>query len=299
MNKLRVILLCAVCILVSPVIFAQDDYVVGERDELLILVQGQEEMTQTVTVSAEGTITYWYLGEVPVNGMSILQITNYLTNVLSKDFLRNPVVQVQVAKYRSKEVQIQGAVAKPGAYILETNSVTLLKLISMAGGCGENRGPVAYIIRGSEVEKLKHEAEVKEIESIQEEIKAIESRIEVDLDVLLVQGDPSEDRTIYGGDYVLISPIGSIGTGNLIWIEGKIEKPGSMPYRSGLTALQACLQAGGFTDTAAPNRATITRQISKDQSETIKVRLKDISRNKRQDVPLQPGDRITIPESVF
>ena len=35
----------------------QDDYIVGERDVLSIQVMGEADMTATVTVSANGTVT--------------------------------------------------------------------------------------------------------------------------------------------------------------------------------------------------------------------------------------------------
>ncbi|MCI5179114.1 MAG: hypothetical protein D3911_07310, partial [Candidatus Electrothrix sp. AW3_4] len=40
----------------------------------------------------------------------------------------------------------------------------------------------------------------------------------------------------------------------------EVENPGMFPYRPGLTALNACVMAGGFTESAAPERATIIRK---------------------------------------
>jgi len=272
---------------------AQDDYIVGERDVLSIQVMGEADMTATVTVSANGTITYWYLGEIPINGLSVQQVKQKIHDLLADGYLINPVVGVKIAEYRSKEVQIQGAVTKPGTYPLDTNSINMVKLIALAGGVEASRiGSYAYIIRGS-ADKLN--AAIKE-----KDVVTMENRITVDLNKLLNQGDMSEDKQVYGGDFVLIASrdIEDVKR-NYIWIAGEVRSPGKLPFQEGLTALAVVIQSGGWTDLGSPNRATISRTDENGKTEVIRVKLKDIRSGKHPDVPLKPGDRINVPQGLL
>jgi polysaccharide export outer membrane protein len=73
-----------------------------------------------------------------------------------------------------------------------------------------------------------------------------------------------------------------------------------MPFRQGMTVLDAVLEAGGISDFAAPNRAKLYRK-SKAKTEVIKVDLGDILDKGKlgTNVELIPGDVITVPERIF
>ena len=86
-------------------------------------------------------------------------------------------------------------------------------------------------------------------------------------------------------------------THHKIYVLGKINSPGIYDFREGLTALDACILAGGFAQYAAPNRSTITRREAQGKQETIKINLNRVKKGKDKDVPLKPGDRIYVPES--
>jgi len=86
-------------------------------------------------------------------------------------------------------------------------------------------------------------------------------------------------------------------THHKIYVLGKINSPGVYDFREGLTALDACILAGGFAQYAAPNRSTITRREAKGKQEIIKINLNRVKKGKDKDVPLKPGDRIYVPES--
>jgi polysaccharide export outer membrane protein len=79
-------------------------------------------------------------------------------------------------------------------------------------------------------------------------------------------------------------------------VEGKVTKPGVYEYQRGLTALNACLMAGGFDKFAAPNRARIIRENDGEQT-VIRINLNDVKEGKIPDVELEPGDIVVIPES--
>jgi protein involved in polysaccharide export with SLBB domain len=64
--------------------------------------------------------------------------------------------------------------------------------------------------------------------------------------------------------------------------------------------LQAIAKAGGFTDTAAIDRVSIVRKAG-GQETAVRVKVSDLLRGRRQseDLDLQFGDVITVPQTVF
>jgi len=85
-----------------------------------------------------------------------------------------------------------------------------------------------------------------------------------------------------------------------IRVTGAVRTPRSMPYRQGMTVLDAVLEAGGVNDFAAPNRSKLYRK-AKDKIDVYSVELEDILTKGRlqTNLPLRPGDVITVPERLF
>ncbi|GAB4507897.1 MAG: hypothetical protein Tsb0026_05100 [Sulfuricaulis sp.] len=83
-------------------------------------------------------------------------------------------------------------------------------------------------------------------------------------------------------------------------VTGAVRTPRSMPYRQGMTVLDAVLEAGGINDFASPNRTKLYRK-GKAKTEIIDIDLNDILTKGRLDTnyDLRPGDVVTIPERLF
>ncbi len=83
-------------------------------------------------------------------------------------------------------------------------------------------------------------------------------------------------------------------------VTGAVRTPRSMPFRQGMTVLDAVLEAGGPNEFAAPNRAKLYRK-GKDKTDVVDVELGDIlNKGKLQtNITLKPGDVVTIPERLF
>lgn len=77
----------------------------------------------------------------------------------------------------------------------------------------------------------------------------------------------------------------------LVYVNSGCQKNGPVPYRPGLTLMQAIGTAGGPTTFAKVSRTQLVRQ----RSTTIHD-LKRISKDASLDVQLQPNDQISIPE---
>lgn len=113
-------------------VFGQE-YTVGENDVLKISVYGHDDLTTTVRVSGDGTITLPLLDKVKVTGLSSTQISDKITTLLAKGYIVSPQVNVFVADFRSRVFYVSGEVKKPDAYQFEEN-MTVIKAITRAGG---------------------------------------------------------------------------------------------------------------------------------------------------------------------
>jgi len=83
-------------------------------------------------------------------------------------------------------------------------------------------------------------------------------------------------------------------------IIGQVKTPQALPYRDGMTVLDAVLAVGGLSQFAAGNRAHIVRTENGKQIE-IKVKLDALvnSGDMKQNLPLKPGDVLVVPETRF
>jgi len=118
---------------VCTTIEGSTEYQVGTNDILDINVLQPEQLLNTVTVSPDGSITFPYIGTVPVRGKTLAQIQDDIQKRLGDGFMKYPVVSVSLKESHSRRFFVYGEVSKPGAYDIEDN-MTVLRGISMAGG---------------------------------------------------------------------------------------------------------------------------------------------------------------------
>ncbi|MFH2138519.1 MAG: polysaccharide biosynthesis/export family protein [Candidatus Omnitrophota bacterium] len=83
-----------------------------------------------------------------------------------------------------------------------------------------------------------------------------------------------------------------------ITVSGQVMRPGEYELKSNLTVLEAISLAGGFSKIAAQNAVKIMRTEA-GESKTIIVRVADIVKKGREDVVLERGDVVFVPESLF
>jgi protein involved in polysaccharide export with SLBB domain len=83
-----------------------------------------------------------------------------------------------------------------------------------------------------------------------------------------------------------------------VFVLGEVARPGAYSVRDGLTALNACILAGGFSEYAALNRVKVVRQ-GKDRTDVYKIDLGKVRKGQKPDLVLKPGDRIEVPHRRF
>jgi polysaccharide biosynthesis/export protein len=83
-------------------------------------------------------------------------------------------------------------------------------------------------------------------------------------------------------------------------VVGQVQRPQALPYREGMTVLDAVLAVGGLTQFASGNRARIVR-VENGRETVIHVKLANLVNrgDVEENVPLRPGDVLVVPETLF
>jgi protein involved in polysaccharide export with SLBB domain len=97
----------------------------------------------------------------------------------------------------------------------------------------------------------------------------------------------SADRRVAGGDIVFVPQ-------SLVSVMGQVGKPGEVSFREGLTVSQCVAAAGGHLPTAALGNLYILRGDKR-----IRVNLRRILAGNADDLVLEAGDRLYVPESAI
>jgi polysaccharide export outer membrane protein len=270
---------------------AQDTaYRIGPRDvlTLTIFAGGEKQNVTSMTVSSQGIINVPFIGPVKAKGLTISQLEGRINKPLAADYFVNPEINIVVSEYHSLHYYISGAVGTPGLYEMKSKA-TLLELIAKAGGVSTDHGNIVYILHPSS-DRTASEKQNQTLHSDKDPLK-------VNLNKLLDKGDMSQNIELQSGDVVYIPLQSSQNlSASKIYVEGEVKSPGVYTYQVGLTALNACIMAGGFSKFAAPNRTRIIRQNG-DKVIIIKIDLIDVRNGKIPDAEIKPGDRILIPET--
>ncbi len=79
---------------------------------------------------------------------------------------------------------------------------------------------------------------------------------------------------------------------------GEVKKPGSFPYRSNITIVEAMALAGGFSDRASANNTKLSRTINGTEIQVL-VPVQDIVEGLSRNIKLLPGDIVFVPKVAF
>lgn len=253
------------------------DYVIGAHDLLEISVFELDQLTRTVRVNTEGSITLPLLGKIQVGGLTPEQAEAQIARALQERHLvKNPQVTVFIKEFVSRRVSVQGAVAHGGLYPM-LGQKTLLDMIGEAGGLSDRAGKKIYIIRPY--------------------APPGEERIEIDAEKLVYEADPMLNVPLQPGDIIMVPYQRKIR----IYVNGAVQQPGVKEFFADeeVTVLQAVTAAGGTTDRANEHRVQVIRRLPDGTKQVFKVNLKRIKRGRAEDMLLEPNDVVYVPESFF
>lgn len=104
----------------------------GVGDLIRVQVHGEEDLTVQTRLDGKGTITYPFLGEIRVVGLSVRELEARISQELKRrEYLLSPEVQVVVLEYRL--FYVNGEVQRPGGYPY-VPGLTVEKAVTLAGG---------------------------------------------------------------------------------------------------------------------------------------------------------------------
>jgi polysaccharide export outer membrane protein len=247
-----------------------NDYRIGPKDLLEITVFGLPELTQTVRVSEDGSITMSLVGRIDASGLTAQELEKKIASILDIQYTKDARVTVFIKEYQ--KVSVLGAVGRPGQYEL-VGATTLLQIIAQAGGLTSGAMNEIFVYRQSPDGKP--------------------TIINISLDDL-ANGSQEFNMELRPMDVISI-PIDQ--TLN-VFVYGEVKMPGVISFLRSrrITLLQAIAQAGGPTEWAKKTKVVIKRKDKITGKEMkIPVNLKTMISGKTSDIVLEEGDIIIIP----
>jgi len=219
----------------------------GPGDVLRVSVYDNPDLSQEVTIGADGAFSYPLIGRVQAAGLPVRQLESLLAKRFADGYLVSPQVGVTVTQHKSQQVYIMGAVSKPGPYPLQRQT-TLLEALSAAGGPTPDAGFEVI---------LTHAADQQAPLSGTSKVSAAangQSALRVPLEQLMAGGVPQRIM-LQDGDVVFVPAAA------FVYLTGEIQRPGRYRLEKDATIQKTVTAAGGFTKFAATKSMRVQRMV--------------------------------------
>ena len=244
-------------------------YRIANEDVLGIRVLNQPDLTMQVTVLPDGKISYPFLDDIKVTGLTTDELSRRITKALAAKFVR-PQVTVNVISRQMDQVSVIGtAVRTPGNRNLKEGWRVMDALADAGGLSVEKPGwATALLLR-----------------------KGGTQPIPIDLVRLMNNADPNENQELKAGDMLLIQALDPSRI--QIAVLGEVGKSGLMAVPEDGSVLTVLSSAGGPSPRAALSRASILRA-----GKSIPLNLQGITEGKvPETIKMEPGDTLMIPSN--
>lgn len=253
------------------------EYEVGPGDVLEIAVFGNDDLSRVPTVQTNGSISFPLLGEVQVAGLTVAEVQRKITNLLAKDYLVNPQVEVKVREYQSQFVSVVGEVNSPGRKPIR-GRLRLIDLLTEAGGFKPTASGDVTIARtdGAFGDGQR---------SITVRITRSSSPSGQDLVNL--------ELPLRNGDIITALPKA------YVTVDGEVNRPGRYAIEADLTVTGAVSLAGGLTRFGSHDVKVRRTDPQSGKVSLIEVDLKAVRNGKKPDVPLITNDVVSVARRVF
>ncbi len=248
----------------KPAAAAFEAYVIGPQDNLSIIVTDENDLTGKYRVDTDGTISMPYLQRVSVAGLSLAEAQAKITQLLQKDYIRNPQVRVEVDQFKARSVIVNGEVRTPGKVSLPGTTISLLEALILAGSPTTSAANEVIVIHPPKPGE-------KPIDPITVNRKDLEL------------GRAGRDVVLQDGDIV------NVPQAKRFYISGFVKNPGYYVLDTGTTVSQAIVLAGGLNDRGSDRRIRVNRLVNGKTVE-LPIELED---------GVQPNDEIKIRSRIF
>jgi len=245
-----------------------NSYRLGAGDRINMAIFNLPEYSQNYQILSDGTVNLPLVGIVPLEGLSLTEATETLTNRY-KRYIRRPVITLDLTASRPIQLAIVGEVNRPGSYRVEATASpargpdapisgipTLTQALQLAGGITQSAD-----IRHIEVRRpLPHHSEQASVE-------------QMNLWELLSSGNLSQDIPLQDGDTVFVPTATAVSSSEAselsqatfspqqitVNVVGEVIKPGAIHIAPNAPLNQALLAAGGFTNRATTEAVELVR----------------------------------------
>ena len=251
------------------------DYEVGPGDVLDIAVFDNADLSRLPTVQTNGSISLPLLGEVQVAGLTVAEVQRKITNLLAKDYLRNPQVEVKVREFQSQFVSVVGEVNSPGRKPIR-GRMRLVDALLESGGFKDSASAEVMITRTDG--------------TFDDGKPSISVRISGSA---TLQDQINLQLQLKNGDIITALPK------SFVTVDGEVNRPGRYAIESDLTVTGAISLAGGFTRFGSSDVKVRRTDPQNGKVSIIKVDIKKVRNGKKPDVPLIPNDVVSVSRRVF
>ncbi|MFQ5962693.1 MAG: polysaccharide biosynthesis/export family protein [Candidatus Scalinduaceae bacterium] len=140
--------------IISARIKRPNEYIIASGDTINISVHNHPELTQNkITIPPSGKITYPFIGNLQAGGLSIFQLRDKIKSELTKGYIPNPEVSVNIDNMISRKVFVLGEVKNPKMLYIK-GEMDAIEAISQTGGFARTAGKsVVFLIRHLEDNK--------------------------------------------------------------------------------------------------------------------------------------------------
>lgn len=241
----------------------ESGYRVRPGDVLSVKVMNMADLSSSPVIQPDGNISLPLLKVVRASGMTLAELTDSIASGYG-EFVKDPVVIVDITTFHTPTVWVLGQVKNPGA-VRAQPGFTLKDYIASAGGLTEvsDAGRVTVTRAGG-------------------------ASSEVDLSS---RGDPAKIPPVGEDDVVVVPEL----RGNVSAL-GKVAKPGTYEFRRGIRVSDVVTQAGGGLDDADLTAVQIINGGKTLQTVNVAAFLERA--DETQNPELYPGDVVYVPEST-
>jgi len=252
---------------------------VGPNDLLAVSVSDCPELTRAFRVGEDGKLHLPLLNQsVSVVGLKPPEIELKISDALHEQrlFVR-PVVSVAIMEYRSRPIDVVGAV-KQSVSFQAFGDVRLMDALAHAQGLAPEAGPVIYVTM-TEVGSDGTRSRVARTVAVRE---------------LMRGSDPSLNLALSGGDEVRVPEA------DKVYVVGNVKTPGAFLIHedSETTVLKMLAESQGLMSYSKAEAYVYRIKPGGRDREEIPVPLSRILQRKSPDIALLPNDILYIPENV-
>jgi polysaccharide biosynthesis/export protein len=214
-------------------------YVLGPGDVMVLILTGDVETVQSLTVTREGFVIIPQVGQLYVANQTMGQVEEQLYARLGRVYSgvrKGPNArtrfQLSLSKLRTIQVYVTGEVQRPGAFQVSAGGSALAALY--AAGGPSDRGSLRRV-------------EVK---------RGAKSVGSLDLYDYLLRGENTSPVALASGDVLFVPPHGA-----RVKVTGEVLRPAIYELLPGETLRDLVADAGGFTEEALTTRLQIHRVL--------------------------------------